>query len=119
MKILNSHLYSLLVVVCSLFFSSACLRFHHEPTSEELGTHVVSVRPQCDGPSTSSHSRYEKDGSSRITHYEFKCGDTTVLIRNNTLTVNGKSYGPLREGDRIAIDYGKVRVNSEVRTEVR
>ena len=119
MKILNSHLYSLLVVLCSLFFSSACIKFHHEPSSAELGTHVVSIRPQCDVPSTTSHRRYEKDGSSHITHYEFKCGETTVLIRDNTLTVNGKSYGPLREGDQIAIDFGKVRVNSEVRDEVR
>ena len=119
MKTLNSHLYSLLVVVSLLFFSSACIRFHHEPTITELGTHVVSIRPQCDAPSTTSHSRTEEDGSSRITHYEFKCGDTTVLIRDNTLTVNGKSYGTLSEGDQITIDFGKVRVNSEVRAEVR
>ena len=119
MKILNSHLYSLLVVVSLLFFSSACIKLHHEPTKAELGTHIVSIRPQCEVPSTTSHRRTEEDGSSRITHYEFKCGDTMVLIRDNTLTVNGKSYGPLREGDQISIDFGKVRVNSEVRDEVR
>lgn len=119
MKILNSHWYSLVVVVSSLFFSSACIRFNHEPSKAELGTHLVTVRPHCNGPSTTSHRLFEKDGSSRITHYEFKCGDTTVLIRDNTLTVNGKSYGTLIEGDQIAIDYGKVRVNSEVRAEVR
>lgn len=79
----------------------------------------MSIRPQCDVPSTTSHSRTEVDGSSRITHYEFKCGDTTVLIRDNTLTVNGKSYGTLSEGDQITIDFGKVRVNSEVRAEVQ
>jgi hypothetical protein len=119
MKILNSHLYSLLVVVCSLIFSAACIRFHHEPTRAELGTHLVSIRPQCDVPSTTSHRRFEKDGSSDITHYEFTCGDTTVLIHDNTLNVNGKSYGTLSAGDQIAIDFGKIRVNSEVRTEVR
>ena len=119
MKILNSHLYSLFVVVSLLCFSSACIRFNYEPSRTELGTHLVSVTPQCDVPSTTSHSRTEEDGSSRITHYEFKCGDTTVLIRDNTLTVNGKSYGALIDGDKIAIDYGKVRVNSEVRAEVR
>lgn len=119
MKILNSHLYSLFVVVSLLSFSSACIRFNYEPSKAELGTHLVSVRPQCDVPSTTSHSRIEEDGSSRITHYEFTCGDTTVLIRDNTLTVNGRSYGTLTEGDQIAIDYGKVRVNSEVRAELR
>ena len=119
MKTLSSHLYSLLLVVSLLVFSSACIKFHHEPTTAELGTHVVSIRPQCDVPSTTSHSRTEVDGTSRITHYEFKCGETTVVIRENTLTVNGKSYGTLSEGDQIAIDFGKVRVNSEVRAEVR
>ena len=119
MKTLSSHLYSLLVVVSSLFFSSACIRFHHEPTNAELGTHVVSIRPQCGVLSTTSHSRTEEDGRTHINHYEFKCDDTTVLIRDNTLTVNDKSYGTLRDGDQIAIDFGKVRVNSEVRAEVR
>ena len=118
MKILNSHLYSL-VVVSLLFFNSACLRFHREPTRAELGTHVVSVRPQCDGPSTTVHRRDEEDGSSHVTHYEFTCGDTAVLIRDNALTVNGKSYGKLIEGDQIEIDYGEVHVNSRVREEVR
>lgn len=119
MKTLNSHLFSLLVIVSSQFFSAACIRFHHEPTRAELGTHLISIRPQCEVPSTTAHRRSEQDGSSHITHYEFKCGDTAVLIRDNTLTVNGKSYGSLGEGDQIAIDFGKVRVNSEVRSEVR
>ena len=119
MKILSSHFYSLVVVVSSLFFSSACIRFHHEPSRAELGTHPVSVRPQCDFTSTTSHRRFEENGTSRITHYEFKCGDTTILIRDSMLTVNDKSYGMLTEGDQIAIDHGKVRVNSEARAEVR
>ena len=118
MKITNSHLYSL-VIVSSLFFSSACIRITYEPSRAEVGTHLVSVTPHCNATSTRSHRHVEKDGSSRITHYEFKCDDTMVLIRDNTLTVNGKSYGTLIEGDQIAIDYGKVRVNSEVRAEVR
>ena len=119
MKILISHYSLVLVVVSSLYFNSACIRFNHEPSRTELGTHLVSVRPQCDVPSTTVHRHSEKDGSSRITHYEFTCGDTTVLIRDNVLTVNGKSYGTLSEGDQIVIDYGKVRVNSEVRAEAR
>jgi hypothetical protein len=119
MKILNSHLNSLFVVVSLLCFSSACLRINYEPTRAELGTHLVTITPHCDATSTTSHRRFEEDGSSRITHYEFKCGDTTILIRDNTLTVNSKSYGTLIEGDEIAIDYGKVRVNSKVREEVR
>lgn len=88
------------------------------PTEVRLGTYRVSVRPYCDSSSTHSLDDVEKDGS-RIVSYEFRCGDTTVSIRGNTLSVNGKSYGTLKRGDWIAVDYGKVRVSSEVRDEVR
>jgi len=118
MKILKSHLHSL-TVLCLLVAGTACIRFHHIPSTGQLGTHSVSVRPQCTSTSTRSHRRTEQDGTSRITHYEFTCGDVAILIRDNALTVNGKSYGTLNEADAIAIDYGKVRVNSEVRAEVR
>ena len=118
MKILISH-YSLVVVVSSLFFSSACIRFNREPSTADLGTHLVSVTPRCDSPTTTVHYRSEEDGSNRISHYEFTCGNTMILIRDNILIVNGKSYGTLTQGDQIAIDYDKVRVNSRVREEAR
>jgi hypothetical protein len=88
-------------------------------SGEQLGSHAVSVRPVCNGSSTKSLTQSEGDGTTSVVHYEYTCGDTTVLIRGNTLSVNGKSYGTLNEGDWIAVDYGKVRVNSEVRAEVR
>ena len=118
MKTLKSHLHSL-IAVSLLVVGTACISFHHIPSKAQLGTHSVSVRPQCDFSSTRSHRHTEANGASRITHYEFKCGDTAILIRDNTITVNGKSYGALNEGDEIAVDYGKVRVNSKVRAEVR
>ena len=112
---------SLVVFLLLLLVSgSACRpRFYHMPTEKKLGTHQVSIRPYCDGPSSTSLAQYEKEGTSTIVSFEFTCGDTTVLIRGNMLSVNGKSYGTLNQGDRIAVDYGKVRVNSEVRAEVR
>ena len=61
----------------------------------------------------------QRDGTSRIVSDEFTCGDTKVVINENRLTVNDKSYGTLSEGDHVAVDYGKVRVNREVRAEVR
>ena len=119
MKILNTHFYSLAIVLSSVWFSSACISVQYEPTTVELGAYHVSVKPHCNSTSTTTHERSEQDGTTRVTHYEFTCGDVTVLIRDNTLTVNGKSYGVLEDGDQIAIYYGKVRVNSEVREEVR
>ena len=117
---LNSHLYSLVVVsLFSVVFSAACIRFNEVPTGTNLGSYHVKVRPQCNSLSTTSENRTEEDGSERALYHELTCGDTTVLIRDNTLTVNGKSYGTLTEGDEIAIDHGKVRVNSKVRAEAR
>lgn len=118
MKILKSHLHSLFVVSL-LVVGTACIKIQHIPSTGQLGTHSVSVKPQCDFSSTRSHRHTEQNGTSRITHYEFKCGDYSILIRDNTLSVNGKSYGTLNEGDAIAIDFGRVRVNREVRAEVR
>lgn len=104
----------------ALFCSSACMRSSERVASEAaLGSYHVSIRPTCQNISTRSLRRYQEDGSSRIGDYELRCGDTTVAINGSTLSVNDKSYGTLSEGDRIAIDFGKVRVNSEVREEAR
>lgn len=121
MNTLESHMRSLVVLSLLLLGSgSACRpRYYQMPTEKKLGTHRVSVRPYCDSSSSNSLAQYEKDGTSTIVSFEFSCADTTVLIRGNMLSVNGKSYGTLNPGDWIAVDYGKVRVNSEVRAEVR
>ena len=121
MNTLKSHLRSLVVLSLLLVvFGFACKpRFHQEPTEEKLGTYRVSVRPSCGSSSTHSLDDVEKDGRTRIASYVFRCGDTTISIRGNALTVNGKPYGTLNRGDWIAVDFGKVRVNSEVRAEVR
>ena len=112
---------SLVVVSVLLLVSgSACrAKFHRMPTEEWLGPYRVSVRPYCDSSVSHSVVEYEKESQSRSFIYEFTCGDTKVLIRRNMLSVNGKSYGAINPRDWIAVDYGKVRVNSEVRAEVR
>ena len=119
MKTLKSHLRSLFVVSLFLVFSSGCISVHNIPREEYLGSYLVSIRPFCESASTGSENQAQEGGTSKIISYEFTCGETKVEIRENTLTVNGKSYGPLNEGDHIAVDYGKVRVNREVRAEVR
>ena len=104
-----------LVYVLALVFGSACVRINRVPRETDLGSHHVRVTPDCQSASTHSNRHYEKDGSSRIEFYEFKCGDVTILIRDNTLTVNGKPYGTLNENDIIAVNYGNVSVNSTLR----
>ena len=110
---------SLVVISVLLLVSgSACrAKFHRMPTEEWLGPYRVSVRPYCD--SSVSHSLVEYEKESQSFTYEFTCGHTRVLISRNMLSVNGKSYGTINPRDWVAVDYGKVRVNSEVRAEVR
>ena len=99
----------------AVVFGSACITIKRIPHETELGSHHVRVTPDCQSASTHSNRHHEKDGSSRIEFYEFKCGDVTILIRDNTLNVNGKSYGTLNENDTIAVNYGRVSVNSTLR----
>ena len=120
MKILKTHIRSLVTLsLIVLVFTPACIGFHPMPREQQLGSHLVSIKPFCESASSGSVTQAQKDGTSRIVSYEFICDDTKVEIRDNRLTVNGKSYGPLNEGDHIAVDFGKVRVNREVREEVR
>ena len=104
-----------LLALCS---GSACMRSERVASEATLGSYHVSVRPACQGMSTGSRTRSGQNGTS-LPDYELRCGDTTLAIKGRVLSVNGKSYGMLSEGDRIAIDFGKVRVNSEVREELR
>jgi hypothetical protein len=94
---------------------AGCITIPRTPRETDLGSHHVSVVPDCQDALTNSHRQFEIDGSSRITFYEFKCGDTTIRLDENALTVNGKPYGTVNEGDAIAVYYGKVQVNSNAR----
>ncbi|MDQ1613358.1 MAG: uncharacterized protein QOG00_3289 [Pyrinomonadaceae bacterium] len=68
-----------------------------------LGSHLVKVSPAC--------WTYERSSSEQGKH-NFNCGDTTVTIDGERLTVNGQSYGTLNQGDTVEVEHGKVRVNS-------
>jgi hypothetical protein len=43
-------------------------------------------------------------------------GGNIISVQNGQLTVNGKSYGAVKDGDNIGIDGDTVRVNGETRT---
>ena len=45
-----------------------------------------------------------------VYHYA-PCRDADIFIRNEQLTVNGKSYGLLKQGDSITVDHGKILIN--------
>lgn len=106
-------------VICLLsMIFSGCLTITTAPRETDLGAHHVSVRPNCQDASTHSEAHTDENGKKEILSYEYKCGDTTVLIRGNELTVNGKSYGSLKEGDSITVNNGAVAITS-VRLDTR
>lgn len=38
------------------------------------------------------------------------CRDAVVVIRGDSLTVNGRAYGPVAVGDTVVVDHGVVRI---------
>jgi hypothetical protein len=66
-----------------------------------VGTHTVSVtdcyRTSVPPPTKSGHD------------YRFTpCRDADVVIHDETLVVNGRSYGPLKPGETVLVDHGVV-----------
>ena len=71
------------------------------------GHHVV-IRPCRD-----SYQRTETDKKTNQ-HHVFACGDKVkVEIRNDELTINGKSYGKLGGGDSVEVNREKVFINKK------
>jgi hypothetical protein len=91
---------------------SACVTITTAPRETDLGNHHLSVTPDCQTASTHSEAHTDEQGRKEILFYEYKCGDTTVLIRGNDLTVNGNAYGSLKEGDAITVNDGGVTIQS-------
>lgn len=71
-------------------------------SGSRLGSHLVKVSPACE----------TKENSSEGNKHRFSCGDTTVVTDGGKLTVNGQSYGALKQGDSVKVERGKVRVNA-------
>lgn len=68
-----------------------------------LGSHLVKVSPAC---------WTNESSSSMGSKHSFTCGDTTVVIDGEKLSVNGRSYGTLKQGDTVEVEGSKVRVNA-------
>jgi hypothetical protein len=78
-----------------------------------INGHSVTIKPCL-------HSTNEtlKDESPENSLHTMKCGETELLINNEELVVNGKSYGKLKEGAPVIVDHGKVLIDSTEATEV-
>ena len=71
-----------------------------------VGTHAVMVtdcyRTSVDPPRQTGAASYEY----------VPCRDARVVIRDEQLTVNGRSYGKLQARDSVLVDHGVVSVHS-------
>jgi hypothetical protein len=64
----------------------------------------VKVSPAC--------GTEEKSASDNGRHH-FSCGNTTIVIDQERLTVNGQSYGALQPGDTVEVEDDKVAIKSK------
>ena len=114
MRAISQKLVLVLPSMVFLFLAQGCsyreaLRGKHE---NQVGSHQVTIIRPC-GLFTENTTRIENLPGR--TKYEYVCGETKVTIglKDNELTVNGQSYGAIKEGDSITFDHGKVLVGSQ------
>ena len=101
-----------------LFTQASCSDLHTlawNKAEQTLDGHKVVIKPCRD-----SYTETEIDTKTETgRYYIFGCGDKVkVEIRNEALTVNGKSYGMLGAGDSVEVKDGKVFINAKEVVEV-
>ena len=79
-----------------------------EKSEADLGSHHLVVKPGATYTQTLSNTAAGR------AEYEFQCGKITVLIRDEELIVNDKTYGLLDPDDGVLVDHGTVYVNDKV-----
>ncbi|MFN2452853.1 MAG: hypothetical protein ABR577_01390 [Pyrinomonadaceae bacterium] len=75
-----------------------------------MGGHEVVIAP-CYWPNTKTVE--SSDSRDLNATYQFSCGKTLVKIKNQELFVDDKSYGLLQKGDKVAVESGVLRINSD------
>ena len=75
-----------------------------------VGTHNVVVT-DCYRTSVPLPQKEENTGTGHLTYRFTPCRDARVLIRNDDLSVNGKTYGHLNPNDAVLVDHGVVSVD--------
>lgn len=55
------------------------------------------------------------DAGGRASYRFMPCKDADVQIRGGELEVNGRSYGPIGEGDGVLVDHGRVQILARAR----
>jgi|SRR5579862_3800584 len=97
-----------LVLCCiAILSTAACSQSNNLLFGEvqaTVGTHEVKV--------TDCYRTSVPDPEKLTDGFRFTpCRDADVLFHGDTLTVNGRNYGPVNPGDPILVDHGVVSVN--------
>lgn len=94
-----------------VFFMQGCSEVEtlvRNKAETKIDGHRVAIRP-C----RNSYTRTEADTPKDRQHV-FGCGERTkVEIRNEELTVNGRKYGTLAQGDSVEVRDEKVFINKK------
>ncbi len=85
------------------------LSFDKYFSSAKLGTHTVFVAPGLNITTT------DIENIMGINVYNYIVGETHVSISNDTLTVNDKGYGLIKESSIIVVEEGEVFINDEAK----
>jgi hypothetical protein len=74
-----------------------------------LNTHKMTIKPV--GRWHSDIFGGEQQDTDGKPMWVFSAGATKVVVKDEQLSVNGKSYGKLKEGDHVDVAFDKVFVN--------
>jgi hypothetical protein len=78
-----------------------------------INGHRVTITPCLHSTNTTLRDKSPEDSL-----HSMKCGETEVVINNEELVVNSKSYGKLKAGAAVAVDNGRVLIDSTETKEV-
>jgi hypothetical protein len=102
------------LIICGLVMTcSACSRPNNlllGRVEATVGGHTVVV---TDCYKTSVPPPEKVGGPGEQSYRFMPCRDADVLIRNDELIVNGRSYGLLKQTDAVTVDHGKVLINEK------
>lgn len=81
-------------------------------TATTLGSHKMTIQPVGRWHSSNIFGGAQQDTDGKQM-WVFSAGATKIVIKEEQLSVNGKSYGKLREGDHVDVAFSKVFVNDK------
>lgn len=108
--------FAVLLSLCFIALSAGC--HHAASTLVNHGQDVINGHRVTITPCLQSTNETLRDKSPEDSLHTMKCGETEVIINNEELIVNGKTYGTLKAGAAVAVDHGKVLVDSTETREV-